>query len=49
MQVQNAVEFLKMIGALDEKENLTNLGMFEDMPICHVSMPPKRGFMWVEI
>ncbi|MQM18651.1 hypothetical protein Taro_051646 [Colocasia esculenta] len=25
MQVQNAVEFLKMIGALDEKENFTNL------------------------
>lgn len=27
MQVQNAVEFLKMICALDEKENLTDLGM----------------------
>lgn len=25
-QVQNAIDFLKMIGALDEKENLTNLG-----------------------
>lgn len=25
-QVQNAVDFLKMIGALDEKESLTNLG-----------------------
>lgn len=31
MQVQNAVELLKMIGALDEKENLTNLGMFANM------------------
>lgn len=28
MQVQNAVDFLKMIGALDENENLTKLGMF---------------------
>lgn len=27
MQVQNAVEFLKMIGSLDENENLTDLGM----------------------
>lgn len=27
LQVQNAVEFLKMIGALDENENLTHLGM----------------------
>lgn len=26
LQVQNAVEFLKMIGALDENENLTHLG-----------------------
>lgn len=26
IQVQNAVEFLKMIGALDENENLTDLG-----------------------
>lgn len=26
-QVQNAVDFLKMIGALDENENLTHLGM----------------------
>lgn len=26
-QVQNAVDFLKMIGALDETENLTHLGM----------------------
>ena len=25
-QVQNAIDFLKMIGALDEQENLTNLG-----------------------
>jgi hypothetical protein len=25
-QVQNAIDFLTMIGALDEKENLTNLG-----------------------
>lgn len=25
-QVQNAIGFLTMIGALDEKENLTNLG-----------------------
>lgn len=27
-QVQNAVDFLKMIGALDENENLTHLGQF---------------------
>jgi HrpA-like RNA helicase len=25
-QVQNAIDFLTMIGALDERENLTNLG-----------------------
>lgn len=28
-QVQNAVEYLKMIGALDEKENLTVLGIYQ--------------------
>jgi HrpA-like RNA helicase len=27
-QVQNAIDFLTMIGALDEKENLTNPGEF---------------------
>ncbi|KAG8044769.1 hypothetical protein GUJ93_ZPchr0604g7111 [Zizania palustris] len=27
LAVQNAVDFLKMIGALDENENLTDLGM----------------------
>jgi len=26
--VQNAIQFLKMIGALDENENLTHLGMY---------------------
>jgi hypothetical protein len=26
LQVQNAIDFLKKIGALDENENLTNLG-----------------------
>jgi len=30
-QVQNAIDFLTMIGALDEKENLTNLG--ESVPV----------------
>ena len=27
LQVQNAIEYLKIIGALDENENLTVLGM----------------------
>lgn len=27
LQVQNAIEYLKMIGAFDESENLTVLGM----------------------
>lgn len=27
IQVQNAIDFLKMIGALDEGENLTHLGL----------------------
>lgn len=27
LQVQNAIDYLKMIGALDENENLTALGM----------------------
>lgn len=27
LQVQNAIEYLKIIGALDESENLTVLGM----------------------
>lgn len=26
--MQNAIQFLKMIGALDENENLTHLGMY---------------------
>ncbi|RZC78951.1 hypothetical protein C5167_003174 [Papaver somniferum] len=42
-QVQNAVDFLKMIGALDEKENLSNLGQFLSM----LPVDPKLGKMLV--
>ncbi|KAK9283052.1 hypothetical protein L1049_011280 [Liquidambar formosana] len=41
--VQNAVDFLKMIGALDEKENLTNLGKFLSM----LPVDPKLGKMLI--
>ncbi|KAJ1411584.1 P-loop containing nucleoside triphosphate hydrolase [Sesbania bispinosa] len=39
--VQNAIDFLKMIGALDEKENLTNLGKVLSM----LPVDPKLGKM----
>ncbi|XP_057453361.1 DExH-box ATP-dependent RNA helicase DExH3 [Lotus japonicus] len=41
--VQNAIDFLKMIGALDEKENLTNLGKFLSM----LPVDPKLGKMLI--
>lgn len=43
LAVQNAVEFLKMIGALDEKENLTNLGRYLSM----LPVDPKLGKMLI--
>ncbi|KAL5708781.1 RNA helicase [Ranunculus cassubicifolius] len=43
LAVQNAVDFLKLIGALDEKENLTNLGEFLSM----LPVDPKLGKMLV--
>ncbi|ERM93582.1 DExH-box ATP-dependent RNA helicase DExH3 isoform X2 [Amborella trichopoda] len=43
LAVQNAVEFLKVIGALDEKENLTNLGRYLSM----LPVDPKLGKMLV--
>ncbi|XVE52389.1 hypothetical protein DITRI_Ditri02bG0118400 [Diplodiscus trichospermus] len=43
LAVQNAVDFLKMIGALDEKENLTNLGKFLSM----LPVDPKLGKMLI--
>lgn len=43
LAVQNAVEFLKMIGALDENENLTHLGEFLSM----LPLDPKLGKMLV--
>lgn len=43
LAVQNAVDFLKMIGALDEKENLSNLGQFLSM----LPVDPKLGKMLV--
>ncbi|KAG6469410.1 hypothetical protein ZIOFF_074127 [Zingiber officinale] len=42
-QVQNAVEFLKKIGALDEQENLTNLGRYLSM----LPVDPKLGKMLI--
>ncbi|EHA8589140.1 DExH-box ATP-dependent RNA helicase DExH3 [Cocos nucifera] len=42
-QVQNAVELLKMIGALDEKENLTNLGRY----LSVLPVDPKLGKMLI--
>ncbi|KAI4332828.1 hypothetical protein L6164_017705 [Bauhinia variegata] len=41
--VQNAIDFLKMIGALDEKENLTNLGKF----LSILPVDPKLGKMLI--
>jgi ATP-dependent RNA helicase DHX36 len=43
IQVQNAVEFLKMIGALDENENLTDLGRYLSM----LPVDPKLGKMLI--
>lgn len=43
LAVQNAVEFLKMIGALDDKENLTNLGNYLSM----LPVDPKLGKMLI--
>lgn len=43
LAVQNAVGFLKLIGALDENENLTNLGKFLSM----LPVDPKLGKMLV--
>ncbi|KDP34648.1 hypothetical protein JCGZ_11961 [Jatropha curcas] len=43
LAVQNAIDFLKMIGALDEEENLTNLGNFLSM----LPVDPKLGKMLI--
>lgn len=43
LAVQNAIDFLKMIGAFDEKENLTNLGKFLSM----LPVDPKLGKMLI--
>ncbi|XVF24596.1 hypothetical protein REPUB_Repub13aG0141200 [Reevesia pubescens] len=43
LAVQNAVDFLKMVGALDEKENLTNLGKYLSM----LPVDPKLGKMLI--
>ncbi|XP_078430848.1 DEA(D/H)-box RNA helicase family protein isoform X2 [Wolffia australiana] len=43
LAVQNAVDFLKMIGALNEKEDLTNLGKYLSM----LPVDPKLGKMLV--
>ncbi|KAG6630812.1 hypothetical protein I3843_13G038200 [Carya illinoinensis] len=43
LAVQNAIDFLKMIGALDEKENLTNLGKF----LSTLPVDPKLGKMLI--
>ncbi|XP_057980830.1 DExH-box ATP-dependent RNA helicase DExH3 [Malania oleifera] len=43
LAVLNAVDFLKMIGALDEMENLTNLGEFLSM----LPVDPKLGKMLI--
>ncbi|XP_031381610.1 DExH-box ATP-dependent RNA helicase DExH3 isoform X1 [Punica granatum] len=43
LAVQNAVEFLKMIGALDARENLTNLGKF----LSVLPVDPKLGKMLI--
>ncbi|KAH9322752.1 hypothetical protein KI387_017391, partial [Taxus chinensis] len=43
LSVQNAVEYLKTIGALDDKENLTNLGRH----LSVLPMEPKLGKMLI--
>ncbi|MBA0880694.1 hypothetical protein Goshw_013151, partial [Gossypium schwendimanii] len=43
LAVQNAIDFLKMVGALDEKENLTNLGKF----LAMLPVDPKLGKMLI--
>lgn len=43
MQVQNAIEYLKIIGAFDESENLTVLGRYLTM----LPMEPKLGKMLI--
>ncbi|KAJ6816993.1 DExH-box ATP-dependent RNA helicase DExH3 isoform X2 [Iris pallida] len=43
LQVQNVAEFLKMIEALDEKKNLTNLGKYLSM----LPVDPKLGKMLI--
>ncbi|KAL6005151.1 hypothetical protein ACLOJK_005713 [Asimina triloba] len=43
LAVQNAVDFLKMIGALDEEEKLTNLGKYLSM----LPVDPKLGKMLI--
>ncbi|KAL4579620.1 hypothetical protein LXL04_015774 [Taraxacum kok-saghyz] len=43
LAVQNAVEFLKMIGALDENENLTHLGKY----LAMLPLDPKLGKMLI--
>ncbi|XP_054809447.1 DExH-box ATP-dependent RNA helicase DExH5, mitochondrial isoform X2 [Prosopis cineraria] len=43
LAVQNAIEYLKVIGALDENENLTDLGRYLTM----LPMEPKLGKMLI--
>ncbi|KAL9262800.1 DExH-box ATP-dependent RNA helicase DExH3-like protein [Drosera capensis] len=43
LAVQNAIDFLKMVGALDENESLTNLGKFLSM----LPVDPKLGKMLI--
>ncbi|XP_057852056.2 DExH-box ATP-dependent RNA helicase DExH3 isoform X1 [Cryptomeria japonica] len=43
LAVQNAIAFLKMIGALDEKESLTNLGKY----LSILPVDPKLGKMLI--
>ncbi|KAL8265856.1 hypothetical protein R6Q59_003200 [Mikania micrantha] len=43
LAVQNAVDFLKMIGALDENENLTHLGKY----LALLPLDPKLGKMLI--
>ncbi|KAJ9564852.1 hypothetical protein OSB04_000818 [Centaurea solstitialis] len=43
LAVQNAVDFLKMIGALDEHENLTHLGEY----LAMLPLDPKLGKMLI--
>ncbi|KAI3744847.1 hypothetical protein L1987_57942 [Smallanthus sonchifolius] len=43
LAVQNAIEYLKLIGSLDENENLTILGGY----LAMLPMEPKHGKMLV--